>query len=780
MGKIEILSGLGNLSIARTSTNIVKAIDYPQGGLVTNLANNTGYVAVDITSTSKDSIEKTREEIRSELIEPSTRSELFKDYPIIESTSNIVESKTSITAPFYSLFNNFKFIAIPHFNFFTEDEETNFREGRGDKKLTDIPRYIQLKWNTAPITERSPIESAPPPPSNKRTKNSSFKKGKTIQPSSARGLTFEKDTNNTFSNAIRSLSNGFISPGVIHSIIELPLDKAGFKTPVHTPKVDEQLFLTSELTNGLSIHDVQANINIRTNGIIGAGKISTDIISNDTKTIKSELFDRKFAIAHVIPTRRGTGIKAQSSVLIRGVADKSSLTMRLSTAAESSLNSGASQGIDIIDDLMEEVLSDSIIKNNESDFTEVNFVDPAIVGLVSSEKIELINAPEHAENTSGLAQYLPNFKMMSELNPEIKRTNNLPVFSAFEDEAGTEYIGYIIEKYLQGNDGVFDLIETIEISDVLINEYIDTKVSYGSVYRYRIKSILSWVRSEKSNNDSFTNKNSSQTKSLASFKKSFFNTEWSRKWQYATVLDTVQPFPPDEFLIRSQSFKKRNIISWKVPENNQRDIYYFKLFRKIQTIEGNDLSGWEVISIQFGAVNGLFIDNDVEFFQDEEVIYVYAAQTISKHGEFSKLSQQIGVRLNKQFKFSGEFNRLNISEEGVDLFNVGVFTTKPVKKFVKEIIIKNRLLMTTRQGLHKDPFLDTSYCIRIESLDTGKTIDITFDTIFDNGIDPEIIDLGHSISTNHDSPIEDDWRYRNMFDDPITIDERGNGSDSDS
>lgn len=746
MSKVKILAGLGNLSVSRTSATVAKSVEYPQGGRTK-----------DGRSTDID----------------SSRDRIINDFPAFSIADRVSESKFSITAPFYSLTNKFRFVVVPHFNFFTEDEERNDRETRGDRKLTDIPRYMHLKWNTSPLTDKQPSASGPLPPATKRSRNSSFKKGKTVQPSARRGLTFDKEVKEAFSVAINSISNGHISPGVIHSVIELPLDKAGFKRPVHTPKVDEQLYLKSEVTEGLSIHDIQANINIRTNGIIGAGKISADIISKDTQSTK-DLFSRKFSVAHSPRGRKPAGASTQSSVTIRGISDKSSLTMELATSTNRSIASGTSNNFDEVDEIMSQVVRGTDADDVESDFTEINFVDPAITGLVSDEKVGLINSPEHAENTAGIAQYLPNLRMISELNPEIRRKNSLPVFPAFEDEAGTEYIGYVIEKYEQGNDGVFTLIETIEIPDRECAEYIDARVAYGAVYRYRMRAILSWVRP--GTTDGIRYRTASQTKNIADHKKSFFNTEWSRKWQYASIIDVTEPAPPDEFAARPQSNRSRNIVSWKVPENRQRDIYYFKLFRKRQSIDGKDLSTWEVMSIQFGALNGLFIDNEVGYFQENDTVYVYAAQTVSKHGEFSKLSQQIGVRQNKQFDSTTEFDNINISEEGVSLTNIGAFALKPVKKTQNKVTIKNKLQLTARQGFHKDPFLASTYYLRVESLDTGEKKDIILSTVFDNSIDPEIIETGSVAVILPSPPIEDDWKYRSMFDAPITIDENGTPS----
>jgi len=62
--------------------------------------------------------------------------------------------------------------------------------------------------------------------------------------------------------------NGHVTPGTLSAVIEIPKSTAGHKVVKPTPKIDEQLFLSSDSTDGMSIHDLQSNINNKTNGIV--------------------------------------------------------------------------------------------------------------------------------------------------------------------------------------------------------------------------------------------------------------------------------------------------------------------------------------------------------------------------------------------------------------------------------------------------------------------------------------------------------------------------------
>jgi hypothetical protein len=65
------------------------------------------------------------------------------------------------------------------------------------------------------------------------------------------------------------------------------------------------------------------------------------------------------------------------------------------------------------------------------------------------------------------------------------------------DLFGVDYVGYIIEKErLDKATGQWMRVDNIKIYGVLANKFLDSKVAYGQVYRYRIKSIAKLTKSK--------------------------------------------------------------------------------------------------------------------------------------------------------------------------------------------------------------------------------------------------------------------------------------------
>lgn len=688
----KIFSGLGELT---TNIEIGDTVSSPIGGVQ----------YVDDTRVSNDF------EVRD-----SNRNE------DVTTDAVTIESKFSTSGHFSSIFNDFRFEAIPVYNFYVDGEESDDKTSRNGRKLEEIPRYIHLKWRTAPITDK-PQRSSTSEPTTKRYRSSSSKKEKQVLAFQKRGISFDKTLLENFSSIKGSLANGYVAPGTISAVIELPLNRA----TAENTEIDEQDYLKSKESEGISIHDVQANVNINMNGALGASDISKKSTAKSLKNLSNGFFEGSSFIQNDHGNR----------MIVKNISSSKAVKLELQTPNK------VNEAKTVVDDACNKICG-KLYSNELLDFTEVNFVNPAITGLVSKDKIDFLSAPEHIENMAGIAPFMANLKMLSEVDPELKRKKNIPSFPATEEESGTRYVGYVIEKYKQNDDGVFSLVDEIDIPDASTKEFIDTKVSYGSLYRYRIRAILKWTRKSNVTHEGFEEGNFfdvdfSQTKSLATHKSSFFASEWNRKWKHAFVIDSVLPGPPDEFMIRPESHKKRIVISWKLPYDPQRDIHYYKLLRKLKNADGKDISDWDVIGIKMGPTNVLHFDYDVDFVENNGTIYVYAAQTISKHEEESLLSCQLGCSITSQYLKHGEKEIKQYSSSGVPINAVGSFSVYPPVKRSEEIQVRKKILLTLRDGFFKSPFRNKKYVLRLQSLSTGQEKDIPLDIIYDNSIEKKIL-----------------------------------------
>lgn len=64
-------------------------------------------------------------------------------------------------------------------------------------------------------------------------------------------------------------------------------------------------------------------------------------------------------------------------------------------------------------------------------------------------------------------------------------------FESLKEFRGLEYVGYIIQKErLDRKTGAWIRVEELRIIGAQSNAFIDTRVIYGELYRYRIKNIL--------------------------------------------------------------------------------------------------------------------------------------------------------------------------------------------------------------------------------------------------------------------------------------------------
>lgn len=381
----------------------------------------------------------------------------------------------------------------------------------------------------------------------------------------------------------------------------------------------------------------------------------------------------------------------------------------------------------------------SFDKRDESSVqVKVKFVNPAIAGIVSEEKVAAMSSPEHVESMVSIASILSQLETLSQTNmKERTKVDDIPSFPSPKTKK-LEYIGYVIEKYMMSNNGVFIKIDEIDINNREVDYYIDTKVLYGKTYRYRIKCLLRWTRESdvgiKGKDKSSSPRHGDGTTKLANYKSSYFSSEWSKKWGYASCVDREPPSPPDELTVRPESHRKRIVITFRIPDDHQRDISRMILLRKTKDQDGKDSSDWQTIfDTGSEAKNVIFFDDRIETGKR----YVYACQSFSKHGEESVLSEQLCTRTNEKYRIYGEYPVEFISSPGVLRSNFGAFSTIPYTKTKTQIIMKqndpvspSNLVVSGRDSNNSTIGSNASYVFRIQSLDTGETRDIPVSVVF--------------------------------------------------
>lgn len=638
-----------------------------------------------------------------------------------------VFSKDSGPASFETLFHDFDLIAFPVFNFWTPDETTNDKDELGDRKLEDVPRYVRLSWKIAPELH-SPGEKVKPKDVSVRSNQPVFF-GHSQKPeiNAAGGVTFSLPhlKPDDFSLVKTFLSNGFVSPGALETIVEIPsID------PIASSgnRIDEDTFLTDPRFAGMSLPEINSQLDRLKDGISPSLSPVQSDFSPSIEQQKTDIFDGKFSFSQGF----------SSEISLKGVHASSPALGIDSLSAESIRPSFSDPLKDISDGAV-------VPPTNKSSFSKVKFFDTSIGGLVDQQRINLMSAPEHVEVLAALAPSLGNLETFSRTGIfDINQQKEFPSLPS-PNVNPLEYIGYVIEKYKRSTTGAFLKVEEIDITSREINSYVDTKVLYGETYRYRIRALLRWTRPSNlgifgidgSTQPTF----SSPTGPTAPFKSSYFSSEWNQKWAYGTCVDTQPPPPPDEITVRPESSRKRIVVTMKFPDDSQKDILKMRLLRKFKDENGKDISNWEYIS-QGGVVrdfpprNSIYFDENVDFFQNSKVKVVYAAQTISRHGEISCLSEQIAARLNAKFKTHGEYPNEFISCAGVRIEYYGSFSTNPRTISYAEMVIdvgadNSRDLVISGRDSFGNIALDSGkYVLRAQSLETGEVVDVPFSASF--------------------------------------------------
>jgi len=643
-------------------------------------------------------------------------------------------SQESGPAVFETLFHEFDIEVFPTYNFWVPDELTNDTQSVGDRKLEDLPRYNRVVWNPTPNLAK---QYAVVPSTNKRTSGNPIQFGTEIKRPVAvttKGIKFTPNHLNDFQLIKQSLANGHISPGTVHAVVDMPHNNAGVTDPViHTEPyhyLDEDAFLQHPDFAGMSIEEMRANIHSLTNGVLYAGRVNNEAISADKTEDKTNLFSGKFAIEKP-PVQGG-------HMFIQGVqADGPPLGFRARTCI-----SGEQTSVPL-DPILEHVQKiqapDIQIPDEPSTQIRAKFVMPSLGGLLQAEKVKAMQTPEHAENATALAQFLPNLEVMNAAGLQNHpRQIEIPSFASPPGLSHIEYVGYVLEKYERNVNGTFVLKETIDLPSPDYNTYIDSKIKYSQVYRYRIRAFLRWTRPSfigvMGPEPNIFSNDASQTKKIAPYRSSYFHGEWSKKWAYGMVIDTVPPSPPDELTVRPDSANKRVVVSFKLPLNQQKDIYYMRLFRKLQDQDGADLTPWMEVGSHWGPENVLYYDYDVDFFQKNHTRYAYAAQTYTRHNEYSPLSDQLATRLNQDYMTYGEYGVDFVSQAGVKLELHGAFATYPFRRFMTELVVPNDSKFTfSGRTANGNIALDgNQYFVRLESLDTGEQFTYPVQIVYNN------------------------------------------------
>lgn len=662
-------------------------------------------------------------------------------------------------APYDTLFHDFDLEAFSFFNYWTPDETTNDTLQLENRSPDEMPRLVKLNWNPAPdLPEQKTAYDKLNPPSTNR------KSPRFLGPPATRdrfivdGVAYSPTqlSPTDFKQIVTALANSDVAPGVINSVVSLPLIAANVMPAQPAYRIDLDSWYTSPSSDGVFISDVRNTFNNRTSGYFSLPGIFKEGVSAKNTDNFNQLFSGKFSVA---PSSFANQYMKISSVNPSSPA--------LSTNVRPSITTRPpvpSPQADIFDSI-----TSTTPPPSPSNSVRVKFVDTGIANVAAEARVNAAVDPAHANSIVATSQVLGNLIAYSAgAWQNTPRKINLKSFPAPAGVATKEYVGYLIEKYEQIG-GVFTLKQLIGVGDPHLDEYYDTQVKYGAVYHYRIRAVIRWARpnnvgawgtdvTHTSNMFTSTSVSNNGSMSLTPNLISFFGGEWNNKWATAQIIDDQPPNPPDQLEVRPRSDKKQIIVTFQIPDNSQRDIYMMALWRRLIDANGRTVDDWRWLSVFNMNQPGYYVDNDVEFNPNEGVVYtsrvaeemannrfakpyryVYAATCLSVHNGESLMSEQIGARLNRDWQQKGEFPVEFFSSRGVDrIRDHGVFSTIPIKRYKTHVVVipKNDydssapavIGLTWQQRWALRMTNGNKYILRIHSLDNGETFDIDFTT----------------------------------------------------
>jgi len=183
--------------------------------------------------------------------------------------SMVVVSQDSVPAYHSTLFEDFRLRAEAVYNYYTEDERVSI-DVDVSASLDKIPRYVWLKWNKAPIWRINLVTS------------------KGMRPPAVRTDTVAAVL--PVRDAKVSVSNGYVSPGVVQALLVPPL------TNKSAPRFDQDLFLSSPSAAGMSaVEQRETNTTFQVTSIDEPATRTRVRTAATSRTGESALIDRSRA-----------------------------------------------------------------------------------------------------------------------------------------------------------------------------------------------------------------------------------------------------------------------------------------------------------------------------------------------------------------------------------------------------------------------------------------------------------------------------------------------------
>ncbi len=310
----------------------------------------------------------------------------------------------------------------------------------------------------------------------------------------------------------------------------------------------------------------------------------------------------------------------------------------------------------------------------------------------------------------------------------------------------TRYVAYIIfkEMYDEVNDE-FVPVDVIAVRNMNTTTLIDWKVAYGTVYRYKIRTICKFIVPKEFPIYQDTDATFSEKTSDALFRDGvilgsgfYYDSEFSPQVDVDTI-ENRRPDAPSNVKIFPNSKKKNMLLTW-CQKNQNKDVSGFNVFRK-ENVPNSFFS--QINRDLLGIRINFFVDNLIE----PEKEYIYAIQAVDIHDNKSVLSAQYTASLKNQNieHDRSENSVVFFADEGLEIDEIVALKQKDIIEFDKRFeVIINPLFVNLDT--------ETTFLIKITSLDTfmKKEVKLNFITKIVNHVSKKTV----AISTDTKSILD--------------------------
>jgi len=270
------------------------------------------------------------------------------------------------------------------------------------------------------------------------------------------------------------------------------------------------------------------------------------------------------------------------------------------------------------------------------------------IGLFEDEAEQLMNEAQQRE-TDAISSFTAGVMRESDYDMEILEYINVrAIDSPANFDSTVQAIGYVIDKKELLEDGTLVARSPIIVENPLAGTTVDFEIKYGGTYFYTIRSIV------------YVEVQAQDLESDGVIAISFLVGSQDSPQQVVICTEEVPPPPPADFNIAWDYKNLAARITWAFPNNPQRDIKYFQLFRRktinepFELIKEYDFDDSLIRTSRNETPDPTLVEKlnnprnyhlDKEFGRDSK--YIYSMCSIDAHGMSSNYSIQFEVAFDR-------------------------------------------------------------------------------------------------------------------------------------